>query len=108
MFFHVSVCVRASCVCMCVYVYVSVHVCASMCACVSAAAGGAPERPEAAEDAAEETTPGDEGERPAPERTQPGGAGAQQAGGALSRTAATQQDPEGKSPTVQLSSFPVQ
>jgi len=40
-------------------------------------AGGAPERPEAAQSPAEEVAPGHEGEGPAAERAQPGRAGSQ-------------------------------
>lgn len=59
------------------------------------AAGGAPERPEAAEGPAEEAAPSDEGEGPAAERAQPGRAGPQQTGGALPRAAEAQQDLKG-------------
>lgn len=45
--------------------------------CVFLAAGGASERPEAAEGSAEEAAPSDEGEGPAAERAQPGRAGSQ-------------------------------
>lgn len=65
--------------------------------CVSFAAGGAPERSEAAEGSAEEAAPGDEGEGPAAERAQPGRAGSQQTGGTLPRAAAAQQDLKGTS-----------
>lgn len=65
--------------------------------CHTFAAGGAPERPEAAEGSAEEAAPGDEGEGPAAERAQPGRAGPQQTGGALPRAAEAQQDLEGRS-----------
>lgn len=69
--------------------------------CHTFAAGGAPERPEAAEGSAEEAVPGDEGEGPAAERAQPGRAGPQQTGRALPRAAEAQQDLEGSSPPPQ-------
>lgn len=59
------------------------------------AARGAPEWSEAAEGAAEEAAPADEGEGPAAEWAQPSRVGPQQAGGPLSRAAEAQQDPEG-------------
>lgn len=65
--------------------------------CHTSAAGGAPERPEAAEGSAEEAAPSDEGEGPAAERAQPGRAGPQQTGGALPRAAEAQQDLKGSS-----------
>lgn len=72
--------------------------------CLFWAAGGAQERPEAAEGFAEEAAAGDEGEGPAPERTQPSSSGPEQTGGALPGAAEAQQDPKGAflTPLLQL------
>lgn len=76
-----------------------------VCVCVSPA-GGASQWPEADEDSAKEAAPSDEGEGPAAERAQPGGAGSQQTGGALQGAAKAQQDLKG--PSLMTSSRNIQ